>query len=264
MRCGSDRRSCGEVRRHYSELGFLRLGTMLDAERVDALRELESELRSTAADCADRGYARQVGAVRTYPNLSAFSSVVRDIAQQGPHLKALESVIGPDVCLVFTQIVTKLVASAGDSSIPWHQDNAYNYVDPPTNVTVIIALDAMTKSNGCLWIAPGSHLDGLLPHRLVTTESRFGRAVNEASAWRHVEKPRPVTLGPGEGLAFSANLLHRSDTNRTANPRRLLFLEYVSGCALIGDPAVPVWMRPHAWMVSGTAPVKSRLREGPP
>ena len=42
-----------------------------------------------------------------------------------------------------------------------HQDSTFLYTDPPSVVGLWWALEDATRTNGCLWVAPGSHAKGV-------------------------------------------------------------------------------------------------------
>jgi hypothetical protein len=102
----------------------------------------------------------------------------------------------------------------------WHQDYGYWYQNGvlfPLLTSVFIAVDPATRENGCLQIIPRSHELGRIDHVLVGDQAGADRArVDE------VLKVLPlvhVEMEPGDVLFFHPNLLHRSDQNRSNNPR---------------------------------------------
>jgi len=102
----------------------------------------------------------------------------------------------------------------------WHQDYGYWYqngVLTPNLVSAFIAVDCATKENGCLQVIPYSHNGGRIDH--VLTGEQAG-ADQERVA--EILKRLPleyVEMEPGDVLFFHSNLLHRSDQNRSENPR---------------------------------------------
>ncbi len=64
--------------------------------------------------------------------------------------------MGPNVCLTHTQLLTKLPDGPNTSAaIAFHQDNGYGRLDPMTDVTVWIAVTEAVQFNGGLSIVPG-------------------------------------------------------------------------------------------------------------
>lgn len=102
----------------------------------------------------------------------------------------------------------------------WHQDYGYWYQNGlifPQLVSVSIAVDTATRENGCLQIIPGSHHCGRLDHILTGDQAGADRErVDE------IVKRLPLMyceMAPGDAIFFHANLLHRSDQNKSDHPR---------------------------------------------
>jgi ectoine hydroxylase len=102
----------------------------------------------------------------------------------------------------------------------WHQDYGYWYQNGvlfPLLTSVFIAVDPATHENGCLQVIAHSHELGRIDHVLTGDQAGADRARVEEILKRlplvHVE------MAPGDALYFHPNLLHRSDQNRSANPR---------------------------------------------
>ncbi|MBI1368186.1 MAG: phytanoyl-CoA dioxygenase family protein [Planctomycetes bacterium] len=102
----------------------------------------------------------------------------------------------------------------------WHQDYGYWYKDCvlcPDLLSVFIAVDPSTKENGCLQVLRGSHRLGRIDHVLTGQQSGADPDRVEA-ARKHLELVHCL-MEPGDALFFHANTLHRSDQNRSDNPR---------------------------------------------
>jgi ectoine hydroxylase len=83
--------------------------------------------------------------------------------------------------------------------------------------SAFIAVDRATKENGCLQVLRGSHQLGRIDHVLSGDQAGADRErVKEAEK---VLELVYVEMEPGDVLFFHANLLHRSDQNRSADPR---------------------------------------------
>lgn len=102
----------------------------------------------------------------------------------------------------------------------WHQDYGYWYHNGclfPLLVSCMIALDRADRENGCLQVLAGSHQLGRIDHGKVGDQTGADPARVEQVMARlplvHVE------LEPGDALFFHANLLHRSDQNRSERSR---------------------------------------------
>jgi ectoine hydroxylase-related dioxygenase (phytanoyl-CoA dioxygenase family) len=139
-----------------------------------------------------------------------------------------------------------LFAKSSDANwlIPWHQDTALPlagrfddpqwsawshkagvlYAHAPASalarvVALRIHLDASTNDNGPLRVVPGSHRVGVLTDQDVSDYVK-----------RHEER---ICLVPRGGvLAMRPLLIHSSSKARTADPRRVLHIEYADSLEL--------------------------------
>lgn len=227
----------------YEREGYVVLGPTLGADECAELLEVERRIRPD-------GYGSSTG-LAVMDQVEHVSAVVRRVCCDGPHLDAVEQLIGPAVALTHNQFVTKLPGhGTHQSEIPLHQDDGYGTLDPPDDVTVWIALTATTGENGCLVVAPASHRRGLVAHQVAESN----RAFREATADRVVE----VELAAGEAIAFSGLLLHGSGDNRSAAERVALFARYCRPeVAMVTEGGRPVLEDGHSWMVRGDAPLST-------
>src|SRR5262249_2244224 len=145
---------------------------------------------------------------------------IRRVCTSGPHIPMVAQLMGPNVCLTHTQLLTKLPDRADTSAaIAFHQDNGYGRLDPMTDVTVWIAVTEAVQANGGLRIVPGSHAHGLIEHGSDDVNPVLRKASDGEDAV-------PVDLAPGEGVAFSGLTVHGSGPNRTGGPRVGFYARY--------------------------------------
>ncbi len=207
----------------YNEDGYLLLGKVISDEVLEALREEEYRFRTNPiwpdSDVTE-------GKTLFRSQLQAYSSAIQEAGLRGAHVPAMRQLIGEDVIFWFSQFVTKLPdGNTQKSEFPWHQDNGYSMgVTPATNITVWIALDDVDEQNGCVYVVPGSHKQGLLDHS------------QSADSWHlkiDVEGDGvPAILKAGEAVAFTGLTLHRSKLNLTDQARRGFFVEYADADAI--------------------------------
>jgi phytanoyl-CoA hydroxylase len=208
---------------HYHEHGYVLLGKVLTDAQVAAMQAEELRFR-TASIWPDINV--KTGHTLFRSQIQAYSAAVREVGITGAHVPAMQQLIGPDLIFWFTQFVTKFPdAASGKSEFPWHQDNGYSKgIEPATNITVWVALDVVNEHNGCVYVHPGSHKRGLLPHE------------TKGESW-HLHVPIegdgvPAILQPGEAVAFTGLTLHRSLLNHSDQPRRGFFMEYANANAV--------------------------------
>ena len=102
----------------------------------------------------------------------------------------------------------------------WHQDYGYWYsngVLTPNLVSAFIAVDPSNRQNGCLQVIRGSHHCGRIHHQLTGEQ-----AGADEERVREIQKRMDlifVEMDPGDVLFFHSNVLHRSDQNKSDDPR---------------------------------------------
>lgn len=128
----------------------------------------------------------------------------------------------------------------------WHQDYGYWYKNqfmfPDQLVSVMIALTAANKENGCLQVIKGSHKLGRVNHGFAG-EQVGADMVMVGNALQTMELVYSE-LGPGDALFFHSNLLHRSEANLSENPRWSLISCYCSQSNLAYNETSTSWKTP--------------------
>ena len=105
----------------------------------------------------------------------------------------------------------------GGAGFEPHQDIQPGWDDYcPYFVSVLIAVDENTLENGCLELAAGFHKKGLLGQK-----------------WRPLQGEElvgieftPYPMAPGDVAIFDCFVPHQSKPNKTARPRRNLYLTF--------------------------------------
>jgi len=136
-------------------------------------------------------------------------------------VKSCEKLLGGEVYHYHSKMILKDAKVGG--AWAWHQDYGYWYqngVLTPDLVSVFIAVDPCTKENGCLQVIKNSHHAGRINHILTGDQAGADRERVEEMLKRPERFPLVyVTMEPGDALFFHSNLLHRSDQNKSDQPR---------------------------------------------
>jgi ectoine hydroxylase-related dioxygenase (phytanoyl-CoA dioxygenase family) len=201
----------------FAKLGFFVLGKVFDDAE---LRELSAAYDEVLASPLHLGEAGK-GKFEYAPLLQMRSAVCRRFATSPRLVAPMIEILGPDVRLYWDQAVSKPPGATSD--VPWHQDNGYLAVEPEEYATCTVALDAMTRENGCLWIQPGSHHRGTQPHRKTDFFFQIGYDGPESGV--------PVELAAGEVLVFSSLTMHRTGPNASDRPRRSWVIQFCQASA---------------------------------
>ncbi|KAL8707957.1 MAG: hypothetical protein Q9220_007100 [cf. Caloplaca sp. 1 TL-2023] len=162
-----------------------------------------------------------------------------------------------DARITQSQLIAKL-AGVGGEIVP-HQDGCASFTDPPSALTFWYALEDATVENGCLCVAPGSHLMEPLRQRLIKQANGqpnfetldtplWAReaAVNRppAAAAEIVKgdyKYRALEVKAGTLILFHGNLLHKSGANMSEKNRIAYNFNIVDGGARFPENG---YMRP--------------------
>jgi ectoine hydroxylase-related dioxygenase (phytanoyl-CoA dioxygenase family) len=228
----------------YRTDGYVSLGSVLDADEIAGLLEAEERFRPKSVP--------ELGANRTLlvrTQLCHRSEAVRAFATRGRQIEAVVDLLGPNVCLTHQQFVTKLPDDVDTTSeISLHQDNGYGRLDPPTDVTVWVALHDADERNGCLVVIPGSHELGVLEHARAGVNP-FLREVGVDP-----DGAIAVPMAAGEAIAFTGQTVHGSGPNLTDRARVGLFVRYCEPhVRMVTEDNRKVLDDPNSWMVAGEA-----------
>ncbi|MEZ5274948.1 MAG: phytanoyl-CoA dioxygenase family protein [Opitutaceae bacterium] len=105
-----------------------------------------------------------------------------------------------------------------------HQDNFYLLTAPAVCIGAWTAIDDADEENGCLWMAPGSHREGIFCPDKDLTEPWLNYGDTHIAPYPRQHRPVPVPVKRGETLFFHGLIIHGSGPNRTANKWRRTFI----------------------------------------
>jgi ectoine hydroxylase-related dioxygenase (phytanoyl-CoA dioxygenase family) len=140
-------------------------------------------------------------------------------------IDAVEMLLGGRTALYHTKVMQKEPRVGG--AWEWHQDYGYWYKNGflfPSMMSVMIALTAANKKNGCLQVLKGSHELGRIEHSLVGGQNGadMERVIQALKIFELVY----VELEPGDTLFFHGNLLHSSSRNNSEFARWSIISAY--------------------------------------
>lgn len=195
----------------FRDQGYTAVRGFFSREEATALLR-DVEARSVEADTAD-GLTH--GGMVFNANIYRRSPQVQLFLTQQRLLDFLKPMAGGDLWVRWDQAVAK---HPGAGVFHWHQDNGYNQLRTE-HFQVWIALTETRNQNGGLWLAPGSHKRGLLPHRRV--------ANNQVEVQADVGPSLCIDANIGDLILFSSLMLHRTGPNEADTTRVAYVAEYM-------------------------------------
>ena len=216
----------------YQRDGFLIAEDLVDADTVQRLRD-----ETVAIACGQRGAiagAAEVAATDEsalkevlaihFPH--KISPLMRSMLRYPEIVELLRQLVGQDLKCMQSMLFIK---NAGKPGQAWHQDETFIPTLDRSLIGVWIALDDATIDNGCLWLHPGSHVEGKLWPSRPTDDPRFDGSP-ESFGWPWPSEGGVAAEVPaGTVVFFNGFTLHRSlDNRRSTGFRRALVNHYMS------------------------------------
>jgi len=201
----------------YREDGYLIVPAYFDAEETKIIRDTaraDQTLYSQAFNVDDtQGKPARIS-LWNHPGDNLWGAIARCHRM----VNACEQILEGEVYHYHSKMILKEPRVGG--AWEWHQDYGYWYQNGclfPLMVSVVVAVDAATKANGCMQVLKGSHKLGRIEHGQVAGQTGADLERVEQAAKKlelvHCE------LEPGWAFFFDCNLLHRSDDNKSDDPR---------------------------------------------
>src|SRR5262245_49229951 len=189
--------------------------------KFDALKaHFEHKLSTWAEDSG--GKSPEAMDVPHFTDLKLFDWLLDDAV-----LDVVESLIGPDIALWSSHFICK--PPGVGKRVPWHEDSAYwgTVLNPMEVVTVWLAIDPSTPTNGCMRVVPRTHHDGYSEYEPVSnpTEQVFHIEIKKGK----VDESKAVdcVLNPNECSLHHAKMIHGSNPNTSSMRRCGYTMRYV-------------------------------------
>ncbi|MFC4776624.1 phytanoyl-CoA dioxygenase family protein [Paenibacillus sp. GCM10023252] len=209
-----------QLKQFYEE-GYFILENLFSSQEMDELTEQidhyvnEHNEKLRLAEEAKEGVSR-ANEITFTPHLVKKEAYFQKFCAHQKFVDLTTPILGGDVSLYWDQAVYKRPETAKD--FPWHQDNGYGLVLSEEYVTCWLALEDATIENGCIWVKPRTHKDGIVEHQItpIGWQCYFGD-----------DPGIPVELKKGSMVVFSSLLFHRSGPNVSDSVRKGYILQYI-------------------------------------
>jgi len=201
----------------YHRDGFVVARGMFNSDEIDLLRRAAKEDRELDQHSYGKGDG-EGGTIRLSLWNHPGDTIYGMFARCESVVNSAEKILEGEVYHYHSKMIMKDAKVGG--AWAWHQDYGYWYQNGvlfPLLCSASIAVDAATRENGCLQVLSGSHELGRIDH--VLTGDQAGADLERV---HEIEKRLPLVyleMDAGDVVFFHANLLHRSDQNRSDNPR---------------------------------------------
>jgi ectoine hydroxylase-related dioxygenase (phytanoyl-CoA dioxygenase family) len=204
--------------------GYVLVSSLFDEEEADILRKTakaDAAFEKNAYDLKDG----EGGATKLALWNKAGENVYGTVARCPRIVDSMEQLLGDEVYHYHSKMSIKEPFTGGAWS--WHQDYGYWYMNGclyPDMASAFVAVDPNTKENGCLQVLKGSHKLGRVEHGKFGDQT--GADPERVEAATKIMDLVYVEMNPGDVLFFHSNTLHRSDQNKSPNPRWSLICCY--------------------------------------
>lgn len=208
----------------FNKDGFILLKSLFNKEEIDLLKKTAVEDRELDKHSFGRADG-EGGTVRLSLWNHPGNNIYGMIARSHRIVDKVEKLLGDEVYHYHSKMILKDPEIGG--AWAWHQDYGYWYQNGvlfPDLVSVFIAVDKATKENGCLQVIKGSHHMGRVDH-VLTGDQAGADQERVDEALKRLELVY-CEMDPGDTIFFHSNLLHRSDQNKSPNPRWSLICCY--------------------------------------
>lgn len=229
----------------YHEDGYIVVKDFCSAEEINKLYATalaDSAMKEHALDLNDQTGKKTRLSLWFTPGNDVFSYLTRSEKMVNAAAALLDS--RAPVCHFHSKLMQKEPRVGG--AWEWHQDYGYWYKNqfmfPDQLISVMIALTAAKKENGCLQVIKGSHKLGRVNHGFAG-EQVGADMVMVNNALRTMELVY-TELAPGDALFFHSNLLHRSEANLSEHARWSLISCYCSQSNLAYNETSTSWKTP--------------------
>lgn len=207
---------------HYRERGYVIPRYRLPLSMLERLREATDRLLAGYTDVAQEDLANPHMLPPTEgPDMNAFLAVAR----HPPVLDMLEQVLGPDLILWITRMLCKPAAKGRE--VPWHQDGEYWPMRPLATCSVWIAVDPVSRSNGCMRFIPGSHRQPALYRHHVTERENLVLNLELDRDQFDESQAVDVELEPGQMSLHDVRMIHGSAANTSGRRRAAFIMRYM-------------------------------------
>ena len=204
----------------------------------------------------ESGHSAENPKLRRVANPADISQAYRDVLFNGPAVKVVVDLIGPNVKFHHCKLNIKLPGMK--TRVDYHQDQPFDLHTNDDHLTLLVLIDDMNEENGCIRILKGSHQGPRYSHY---KGEEFVGKVEEEIQKKCRRDASKIEGEAGDICLMSTWCLHGGTANLSQNPRRMLICDYTSADNYpLMQPIVP--SEHTGRIVAGKATRQVRFREG--
>ncbi|MCX5663020.1 MAG: phytanoyl-CoA dioxygenase family protein [Planctomycetota bacterium] len=234
--------------RHFHDEGYLVADHVFtDADLQPVIDEINHEVTARAEALVkegklsrtfqELGFEHQLGAISRETDQLAMSiwngvlngPAIFNLIRHSALLDIAEQLCGPELIGSSVYRLRPKIPNHRMGPVPWHQDSGYfePYCDKSLVLTVWLPLIDATPENGCLWVAPRAHRQGVVRHVQVENKPYLHILSNDLP---HEPRNKPVCVPVKKGSVLLLTNLspHASYENKTDLVRWSMDLRYQS------------------------------------
>jgi hypothetical protein len=170
---------------------------------------------------------------------SLYATELRKLSYRKTALAIAQQLLGADANFCGDHTIFKPVHKGGPT--PWHQDEAFR--EPGfeyDELSIWIAMTDSTIENGAMQYIPGSHLKGILPHRL----NGGAAEANTIECYEGFD-PKSAAIRPipaGAMIIHHCRTVHGAAGNKTNTPRLAYILQYATPVKISKEIREAPWL----------------------
>ncbi|XP_015121816.1 phytanoyl-CoA dioxygenase, peroxisomal [Diachasma alloeum] len=221
-----------DQRRFYETSGYLVIPKLVPQEALDKFSQrfddivagkVEHGMMTVMKDVVDRSSVNKIQDIN-------HDEVFRSYIEDNKLLNIVECFTGANIMAIHSMLIAKPPdVGAGSTRHPPHQDLYYFPIRPENRIVATwTAIEPCDTKNGCLFVAPGSHLQRkLYPHGYpldqIANKMYFGiQDLSESIGWIDLE------MEAGDTVFFHPLLIHGSGVNKSNRTRKAISCHYAA------------------------------------
>ncbi len=212
--------------------GFISVPRLAPAAELEMLRSVFERLFARRAGRKEGMQYDMLGhdeddaepALPTIINPSNYDRALRRLQCRDNAAAIARRLLGAHAVRSFEQVILKPALHGG--ATPWHQDEAHR-ADPGFayhQVSIWMPLLDATQDNGCMLYIPGSHREGVLPHRSPGGDRKVHSI--ECTEGFNMSAAVACPVAAGHATVHHGRTVHSAGPNRTSIPRYALIFSF--------------------------------------